>query len=347
MPTVLAQDDFAANCSTKKLKLPSMPVSVTFDNADVDKAFKKDPSGTKAIHNDLIKTALDQLLESKKKVQSAILDFDKKFEPSPDEKTNEDAIKTFNKTCNDIVNAQEDKAVKAVEAVWSKYASSNKQWQKAKIKCAVKVSLTTIGLATSIAAAAASHGVTAPAVLKMVASTIEIAKEIIELTQSIDKVEEDIVKSAETLLKRYKNLDWKTAAAKEIAAALGADFIASVGKFDDALKTHDGKIGELQKKRDGIYQNATGLVAEIKKSGDKSDKKTDKIGEKADKLLDKVGDLKKAIDDARKFQATHEKNLEMFEKKSMPGNEKLAQAVEIAKELKELFEITKELKDLI
>ncbi len=344
----LVSIDLAAGCSPKKLKLPKMDATVSFDDSskEAKAAIKED----KLILQKLIAGATAGLNESKKTLQSEILAFDAKFEPSADAKKNEDAVKAFNSVCANIVSAQTAKAENAVEKAWKDYASKNKKWATLKLKFAAKMAVGTIGLGTAIGVAVASHGTTAIAVLGMAKKAVSMILDIRKLAQDVQKVEDGIESSAKALMDRYTKIDWKGQAA-EIAASLGTPFVNGVGKLDEDLKLHAGKIGQLQGNAESLYKHAKDMMKKIEEWEKTADgaaaKKAADAGKKADQMLSRIGDLSKQIDAAGKFQMAYEKLVDVFEEKRKPGNETLAKAVEIYGEASEIKEIVENIKDLV
>ena len=344
--------DFADGLKTKNLKVEPMIATVAFVSPPKEflEAVKKD----KLVVQNITNAVFEQLKTSRKTVQSAITDFDSKFVSTGDKKKDEDAVAAFNTVCKQICTAQQGLAEAAAEKKWKEYVSRNKAWVKMQIKFACKITMTTIGLALSIASAAASHGATAVAVIGMANKLYTIGKEIYEFAKDIDKVEKGIVELATALSKKYSDpklqkMDWKDHA-QEVAAILGVPFVKGTATLEEELKKHKAKIGQLGSKAESAYSEAKKVMVEIAKlektsKGTKAEEKVKKLGKSATTLLDKVAKVNKKVEDGELFNETMKKMNEQFIEKRNSKLGPLKKVVEYASEAQEVLGFAKEILD--
>ncbi len=349
----IATLDFAAGLKVKNLKVDPMEAVVEFVNPPKEllDAVKKD----KLIVQNISVAVFKQLNESKGKIQDAIVDFDTKFKPSGNKAEDDKEVKNFNSACAQICLAQKGLAESAAQKKWQEYVARNKAWTKYQIKFGCKIAAVTIGLSLSIAAAAVTGGTTAAAVVGMASKVYTLGKEIYEFAKDISTVEKKIVAIAKVLSQRYSDpklakIDWKTGA-KEIAAALGAPFVAGTTTLEDALKQHKAKLGQLGGKAEGAYDEAKKMMkqleeAEQKAKGTAVADKAKALGKRVDDLLEKVSSLNGKVEEGETFNETMTKMNEQFIAKRDPKIGPLKDVVEYASEASEIASLAQEVLEL-
>ncbi|HVJ55276.1 MAG TPA: hypothetical protein VM689_22640 [Aliidongia sp.] len=294
--TLISDFDLAAGLKVKNLVVPKMQVTVLIKSppAGLEKALKDE----KIVGQKVIEVAANQLKKLKDTVQSAIEDLDQRYEKSPpvDVREAQDRAKTLNKVCGDIVDAQGGVIAKAALGEWNKQTAKSKDLSSYKIAFGFKMALGTISVAASVTSAALSMGTLAVTLLGTAKTLVSMASEIRQYVREIEKVEKEIIDSDKGLADRWT--DRKLTAGKlgkELAAALGAPFVKSIGKLEDQLKEYNAKNGMKDKSAEKLWSKAQDLMREIGKAPKQIDDKTGqqlKLMEKSvTDLLNKINEL--------------------------------------------------------
>ena len=316
----LAELDFASGISVKNLKLPRMNAVVTWENAEALKGY--DTAKEKLILQKLIAEAIAGLREAHKEIRKAIEAFDADYGRSPPatQKEADERLKTFEKVCAQVAQAQEAKVRKAVEEEWKVHQKRDAALTKMNLKFAAQITLNAISLAVAVTTAALSMGTLAVTLVGATKTLVSSALLIKDFAGDRDGAAKEVIAIDLTLSKAYLGPNVKGKAfksAKEIAVAAGMPFVDSVGKLDKKLEDFLGKSARVDKEAQKLFENANKLMAALKKIDDTkigadNAKKVEAMRSKTDALLGKIGDLNKSVDGDNAFYKVNRARCDLY-----------------------------------
>lgn len=293
MPDIeITRIDLAQKLRPSNLEVPPTIVEVVLKNppAELRKAIAED----KLIVQRLAEAAFDKLKDARTAFADGIRDVDASYgrKPPADEREALDRAKTLNNQCKQIASAQSAAAVAAVEAEWSRMVKKNKDLARFDATFAFKMVLGTISVTASVLSAILSMGVLAVTILGAAKTVAGMAADIYNFVRDMDKTESDIIGTDLALSKAWTN-DKLTAGkvGKELAAALGAPFVKSLGGLKTLLSEYNAKNARKDKIADALWKKAKELMANIDKAPTEQKKTLAALGKEVTKLLDQIGDL--------------------------------------------------------
>lgn len=328
--------DLAQGLKVKNITVPPMNVDVVLKNApaELQKALRDD----KIIIQEIAMAAFDVLNKAKNAFQDAARELDASYEKKPpaDMREAEDRVKTLNTVCKQIADAQGKAATKAAEDEWATQARKNKQLTKYDGLFALRIVLGVVAVAASLAHTIMSFGATSAVAIVSIAKTCaSMGADIYNHCREMAKTEDDIIDSDKTVAAVWT--DPKLTAGKvgrELAAALGAPVVKSIGGLQNLLTEYDAKNARKDKLADQLYDKAKNLMKTIKDAsaevGPEMQKKLKVLGAKTDDLLDRVGELSAAGKDSDAFSATYRARLKIYEAMRGAALGKAAKATGIA-----------------
>ncbi len=311
--------DLAAGLKVKNIVVPPMVVDVVLKNAsaDLQKALKDD----KVVIQKIAMAAFEVLNKAKKAFQDAAGDLDDGYDKKPpaDVAEAEERVRTFNTVCKQIAEAQGQAATKAAEAEWTNQARKNKELTKYDGLFALRIVLGVVAVAASLVHTIMSFGATSALAIVSIAKTcVSMTADIYNHCREMAKTEADIIETDETLEKTWADPEITAGkVGRELAAALGAPVVKSIGGFGKLLTEYDAKIARKDKLADKLYDKAKEMMKAIDKAsakaGPEMQKKLANLGKKVDGLLSEVGDISAGTKKCDAFSATYQARLKIYE----------------------------------
>ena len=319
MPDIeIARMDLARGLKPKNLVVPPMLATVVLKNpsADLQKAIKNDDKIVQALQM----AAFEKLNKAREAVAGAIEDIDARYakDPPADKAEAEKRAATLSAMCKKVAEAQGDAATSAAEAAWAVQVKKNKDLTKLNAVFGIKMALGTISVAASVVAAVLSVGTLAVTLLGAAKTVAIMASDIYTFVRAMDKTEGEIIDTDLALSKSWT--DDKLTAGKvgeELAAALGAPGVKSIGKLDTLLDEYNAKNDEKDKLAEQLWKEAKKLMATIEKAPDQvsAEQKTllAQAGKHADDLLERIGKLSKLSASNDLFYKTYRARLAVYQ----------------------------------
>ncbi len=323
MPDIdITSVDLAAGLKPKNLVVPEMQVDVVLKNpsAELSKAIKDD----KLILQKIEDAAFTVLKQARDDVRDAILDLDQTYtkKPPADKREADERAATLNAMCKKIAAAQSSAAVAAAEAEWDRQVKKDKELTKFKVTFALKMALGSISVAASVISAVMSLGTLAITIVGAAKTVAGMASDIYTFCRDIPKTETEIIDTDAELAKSWTD-DKLTAGkvGKELAAALGAPFVKSIGGLEKLLSEYSAKNAKKDHMADALWKEAKQLMANIEevpaKTSEEMTKAVKQLGPAVTKLLDQISELSAASKSNDTFHDVYQARCDTY--KAMEG----------------------------